>query len=111
MLRYYFDEHVKSAISEQLQLRGVDVLTAQAAGRADREIPDEDQLAFAAGLGRVLVTEDRDFTHLAYSHQPHAGVVVLQHEVSIGEYIEFLEVLALATEGEEMQDKPQYYDW
>src|SRR5690242_19747706 len=104
MLRYYFDEHVKSAIAEQLQQRGIDVLTAQAAGRAGLQIPDADQLAFAASLGRVLVSEDRDFTRLAYTQLPHAGVVVLQRQVSIGEYVGFLETLALATEADDMRN-------
>lgn len=44
MLRYFFDEHVLGAIAEQLLARGVDVLTAQAAGLADRSIPDGDLL-------------------------------------------------------------------
>jgi predicted nuclease of predicted toxin-antitoxin system len=111
MLRYYFDEHVKSAIPEQFQRRGVDVLTAQAAGRAGKEIPDEDQLDYATSLGRVLVTEDRDFINLALWHLPHAGVVLLQRVVSIGEYVEFLEVLALTTDPDQMQNDLQYYDW
>ena len=39
MLRYFFDEHVKEVIADQLKLRGIDVLTAKDAGRANQEIP------------------------------------------------------------------------
>ncbi len=111
MLRYFFDEHIKSAIAEQLQRRGIDVLTAQAAGRAGIEISDEDQLAFAASLGRVLVTEDRDFILLAYTQLPHAGVVMLQRVLNIGQYVEYLELLARTSELEEMRDRLLYCDW
>ena len=88
MLRYYFDEHIKSVIAEQLERRGVDVLTAQVAGRAGIGIPDEEQLAFAASIDRMLVTEDRDFISLAYGALPHASVVLLQRALSIGDYVE-----------------------
>ena len=90
MLHYYFDEHIKHVIAEQLERRGIDVLTAQVAGRAGIGISDEELLDFAASLGRVLVTEDRDFISLAYSQLPHAGVVLLQRALSIGDYLESL---------------------
>ncbi len=74
-LRYFFDEHMRAAIAEQLRARRIDVLTALDAGRANRRIDDADQLAFAAQEGRVLVTEDHHFADLAQSRKPHAGVV------------------------------------
>lgn len=111
MLRYFFDEHIPWAIADQLQRRGIDVLTAQGAGRANKEIPDEDQLAFAASVDRVLVTEDRDFIPLAQNQQPHAGIVMLQRPLSTGEYVEYLELLALTTEPHEMRNQLLYCDW
>ena len=45
-----------------LRRRGIDVLTAQDAGRCGT--PDPDQLTFAAAEGRVLVTFDTDFLAL-----------------------------------------------
>lgn len=54
MLRYVFDEHVAEAIGEQLKLRGVDVLTAKGAGRANQKIADVDHLAFAVDSGTLL---------------------------------------------------------
>jgi predicted nuclease of predicted toxin-antitoxin system len=111
MLRYYFDEHVKARIAEQLTLRGIDVLTAQAAGLANREISDAAHLAFAASRGRVLITEDRGFTVLAYAQLPHAGVILLQRPLSIGEYVEYLELLAQVTEPTELENRLVYCDW
>lgn len=76
VLRYYFDEHTKTAIAEQLRVRGVDAQTAQEAGRAGQGIPDSEQLAYATSQGRVLVTrEKREFPVLAYTQLPHAGII------------------------------------
>src|SRR5690242_16110870 len=77
-LRYYFDEHVHAAISSGLQARGIDVLTAQAAGRANKRIPDDEQLAYATARGLVIVTNDRDFIRLHREQIPHAGIIMLQ---------------------------------
>jgi predicted nuclease of predicted toxin-antitoxin system len=111
MLRYFFDEHIKSAIAEQLRQLGIDVLTAQFVGRAGIGIPDEDQLAYATSMGRVLVTEDRDFISLAHTQLPHTGVAMLQRALSIGEYVEYLELLARTTEPDEMRNQLLYCDW
>ena len=111
MLRYYFDEHLSDVIAEQLRARGIDVLTAKDASRANRAIPDDDQLAFAYANGRVFVTKDRDYIVLAYSHIPNAGVILLQRELSIGEYVEYLELAASCYEPEEMRDRLEFCDW
>ena len=111
ILRYYFDEHIKGPIARGLQSRGVDVLTAQEAGMADRALSDLYQLQYAASLNRVLVTEDRDFVRLAYALTPHAGVILLQRLLSIGESIEYLELMAQVTEPEEIHDQLVYCDW
>ncbi len=111
MLRYFVDEHVKESIADQLKLRGIDVLTAKDAGRANQEISDEEQLGFAAAQGRVLVTADRDFTVLAYTCTPHEGVILLQRRVDIGRYVEYLEAVSLIVDPEEIRDQFVYYDW
>jgi hypothetical protein len=49
---FLMDANVPQAITAQLRLRGVDVLTAQE--DASDQIPDEDLLLRAATLGRVL---------------------------------------------------------
>lgn len=111
MLRYFFDEHINGAIAEQLLVRGIDVLTAQDAGRAGKKIPDDQQLLFATAQGRVVVTEDRDFVALAYTQTPHAGIILLQRPLGIGGFIEYLELMAHVTEAAEIQDQLVYCNW
>lgn len=61
-IRYYFDQHYPGAVGQGLRQRGIDVLTAQEAGRCG--VPDPDQLAFATAEGRVMATFDTDFLAL-----------------------------------------------
>jgi len=113
VLRYFFDEHMNTAIADQLRMRGVNVLTAQEAGRAGQGIPDSEQLAYATNLGCTFVTkEKREFPVLAYQQIPHAGIIILQRDAGIGDYIEYLEYLAKTTEPEEIESQPPvYYNW
>ena len=62
--------------------RGFDVLTTEEAGRDTAS--DEEQLAFAAGAGRAILTFNiRDFAPLheqwRAAGRPHAGMIVSQH--------------------------------
>ena len=66
-IRFYFDQHVQGAVAAGLRQNGVDVLTAQEAGRCG--LSDPDQLAFAAAEGRVMVTFDSDYLALHQSGQ------------------------------------------
>lgn len=59
----------------------------------------------------MLVTEDRDFVVLAYSQTPHAGIILLQRSLSIGGYIEYLELMAQTTEPDEIQNQLVYREW
>jgi len=53
----YMDVHIPRAITVQLRLSGVDVLTAQEDGHA--EVDDTVLLDRATELGRVLFTQDK----------------------------------------------------
>jgi predicted nuclease of predicted toxin-antitoxin system len=110
-LRYYLDEHIDPAISQGLRLRGIDVLTTEEAGRAHQGLSDAEQLAYAAAQGRVLVTRDSDFVELASKQLPHAGIVLLRQKLSIGEYIEYLELFAQTTSPEAMRNLLVYCKW
>jgi predicted nuclease of predicted toxin-antitoxin system len=55
----YMDVQLPLAITEQLRLRKVEAITAQE-DRAAR-MSDPDLLDRASALGRVLVTQDKDF--------------------------------------------------
>jgi hypothetical protein len=75
----YLDEDVHSAVAAGLRRRGFDVLTTLEAGRSGTS--DGEQLSFATGERRVLVTFNRgDFARLhaeyASSGRIHAGIVV-----------------------------------
>jgi hypothetical protein len=71
-IRFYFDQHIPAAVAQGLRSRGIDVLTAQDAGRCG--LSDADQLQFATGEGRVTVSFDTDYLVLAASNVQHAGI-------------------------------------
>jgi uncharacterized protein DUF5615 len=71
-IRFYFDQHLPAAVTQGLRQRGVDVLTAQDAGRCG--LPDAEQLQFATTEERVMVTFDSDYLALAASGVAHAGI-------------------------------------
>jgi hypothetical protein len=71
-LRFFMDQHFPAPASRGLIRRGIDVLTAQEAGRCGS--PDADQLAFATSENRVLVTFDSDFLALHKAGVSHAGI-------------------------------------
>ena len=81
--RVYADENINRRLrrlTEALRQRGFDVLTAVEAGTLGQD--DDTQLAFAAALGRVLLTFNRrDFcrSHAAFlaTGRQHAGIVLL----------------------------------
>jgi hypothetical protein len=98
------DVHVPYAMTFELRLRGVNVLTAQEDGAgmlADAELLDR-----AAALGRVLVTQDADFLKEVARRQenalPFAGVIFApQLDVTIGQCVRDLELIARASDPED----------
>ena len=89
------DVHVPLAITTELRLRRVDVLTAQEDRAA--QFKDPELLDRALALGRVLVTQDTDFLREA-SHRhaqsiPFAGIVFIpQLDLTIGRSVADLEL-------------------
>lgn len=59
----------------------------------------------------MLVTEDHHFVALSQTRKPHAGVVYFPIKVDIGACVEYLELLALTTESDEMRDTLIYGKW
>lgn len=80
--RLYMDVHVDARVTRLLRERGIDVVTAQEDGAA--EFPDPDLLDRATHLGRILVTEDKDFLPLAaalqHSGQTFEGIVFVHRQ-------------------------------
>lgn len=77
MAALYANENFPLPAAVELRRLGHDVLTMQETGRADRAMPDEEVLAFAAAQSRILITLNRrHFVRLHDSGQLHAGIIV-----------------------------------
>ncbi len=78
-MKFYLDEDLTPAIAVALRKRAVDAVSAHEVGRTG--FGDAEQLAFAAGKGRCLVSANaRDFRRLGRDAieqgRPHAGIVL-----------------------------------
>jgi hypothetical protein len=101
------DQHVRVAATKGLRRRGIDVLTAYEDGRATAS--DEELLARATELGRVVFTQDDDFLAIAdqwrRSRRPFAGVVYAhQLHATLGQIISDIQLILEATTADEMRD-------
>ncbi len=106
-IRYYFDQHIHSAVTIGLRAHGVDILTSQDAGRCG--LPDTDQLAFATAEGRVLVSFDADFLGLAASGMPHAGIAWCPAlKYSVGRLIQSLLLVQGVLNSDDMRNHVEY---
>jgi hypothetical protein len=110
-VRLYMDVHVALAITEQLRMRDVDVLTSQT-DNATR-LDDSPLLDRATELGRILFSRDKDLLKLAADRQrgdrSFSGLVYAhQLRVSIGRCVDDLEVIAKATNPEEWVGKVMF---
>ncbi len=76
MAALFADENVHQGLVDALRTLGHDVLTAHEAGRANQKIPDADQLAYAANVGRVMLTNNRKHFHnLQRTFPGHSGII------------------------------------
>ncbi len=58
-----------------------------------------------------MVSQDRDFTRVAFEVSPHAGVNLLQRPLSIGQYVEYLELMAYVSEPGDVRNQLIFCDW
>jgi hypothetical protein len=105
------DVHVPAAVTRGLLLRNVDVLTSQLDGTT--ELEDPGLLDRASALNRVLVSQDEDLLAEATRRQrnniPFSGVFYAhQLGITIGGFIDDLEVLALCGEPEDYLNRVEY---
>ncbi len=109
-VKLYMDVHVDGAITEQLRLRGVDVLTAQEDGCALLE--DEDLLERAKALGRVMFTQDIRFWSMAGQWQAagrlFAGLLFGHQRKGVGVFVKDLEIVAKATDPDYWENVVEY---
>jgi len=107
----YMDVHVPRAITEQLRLRAVDVLTAIDDGSA--ELKDDQLLDRARIFERVLFTQDIRFKALAEDWQRQRRAfsgLIFGHQLqgTIGQYVKDLELIAKASDLPEWQNVVEY---
>jgi len=110
-VRLFMDHHVRSAITDGLRSRGVDVLTAYE-DRAHR-LADELLLERAIQLDRALVTEDADLLRIAEMWlaigREFSGVVYTHRlRLTIGEAVQDLELIAKLNEPKDMYNRVEY---
>lgn len=107
----YMDHHVKAANTNGLRKRGVDVVTC-AEDAADQS--DDDQiLARASRMGRVVFTQDDDFLALAdewlANGRDFAGLIYAhQLGITIGQAIRDLELIAKLMEPTDMKNRIEF---
>lgn len=95
------------AIAEQLRNRGIDAISAQEVHQ--RAIGDPEQLRFATNAGRIICTEDSDYTELASTEMPHAGIAYFPNAYpGIGYAVKALEVLSIEETAENMQNSLRF---
>jgi hypothetical protein len=106
-IRYFFDQNMHSAVERGLRNHGIDVLTAQDAGRCG--LDDPAQLQFATADGRVLVTHDEDFLVLAASGVQHGGIAwCYSRKYSVGQLIPMLVLLHAVYDSDGMKNRVEY---
>jgi uncharacterized protein with PIN domain len=106
-IRLYLDENLSPRIAEQLRLRGIDAVSVRDLGELGDS--DENHLARATRLGRILVTADADFLRLAAGGVPHAGVVFgVQADHSTGDWVKKLELVCFVYSAYEFEDHVEY---
>lgn len=76
------DENFPLPVFIALRRLGHDVVTALQAGQANRRIPDDLVLAYAAALGRAVLTINRqDFMRLHRRNPEHAGIILCTRDL------------------------------
>lgn len=106
-VQFFFDQHFPAAVAHGLRQRGIDVLTAQEAGRCG--LPDPEQLAFATAQERVVATFDPDYLALHRSGVAHAGIAWCPAtKNSVGQLIAALVLLHGVLNRDEMRNHAEY---
>ena len=106
-IQFYMDQHFPGPASQGLRRHGVDVLTAQEAGRCG--LPDAGQLAFATAQKRAMVSFDTDFLALHQVGVQHAGIAWCpEQKYGIGQLIQSLLLLHGVLDRDSMRDHVEY---
>jgi predicted nuclease of predicted toxin-antitoxin system len=103
-LRFYFDESVELAVSEQLAAGGLDVVSAHSLNLLGDADPNH--LKRATEMGRTLCTYDADFLRLANTGAKHVGIIYAhQQKASIGGWVREIRALHARRKAEDLTDQ------
>jgi hypothetical protein len=106
-LRFFMDQHFPAPAQPLARRHGVDVLTAQEAGRCG--LTDADQLAFATAEERVMATFDSDFLALHQAGVQHAGIVWCpEQKYGIGQLIQAVLLVHGVLDRDSMRNHVEY---
>ena len=110
-LQLYMDQHIPAAVTRGLRRRGVDVLTTEGDHAANWD--DEEILARATDLERIVFTQDDDFLAIGHHWQlagrDFAGIVYAhQLRITIGQAIADLELISKIMTAEEMRNRIEF---
>lgn len=102
-IRHHLDEDIARAVRHGLRLHGIDVTTAREANLLGAG--DDEQLAFAVGQQRVLLTCDVDFLVLASQGISHWGIVYAEkRRHGPGAIVRGVVSLAARSDADQMKD-------
>jgi len=105
-VKLYLDHDINYRIAEHLRAQGHDAIGAWEVGNA--ELPDQAQLEYAAGQGRVLVTcNTQDFVPLYlewWNARRHHSGIVTSEQLEFGEMLRRLLHLLETTTAVQMRD-------
>jgi len=106
-IRFHLNEHCDSDIAAGLRRHGIDVTTTPEMKLLGAT--DEQQIAFALTVGRVIFTKDSDYLRLDSSNVPHAGIAYCHQQTrSIGEIIDGLILIWEVYEPKEVVGRVEY---
>jgi len=106
-IRFHLDEHIHPGIAVGLRARGIGVTTTLDAGLSGADDPE--QLAYAFGEGRVVVTNDHNFTQLHADGAEHAGIVYCRRgKYSVGELLQAVILAHACYTAEEMVGRVEF---
>ena len=110
-VKFFMDVHIPRAVTIALRAAAIDVLTAQEDGSA--MLSDADLLLRATYLGRVMVSQDADMLRegreLLRQEIGFCGIVYgRQIDLTIGQFVESLSLIATATDAKEWQGQIAY---
>ena len=109
-IRLFTDEDVYGQVAPLLRAAGFDAVSTPEVGRLGRD--DSDQLAWATGEGRALITFNvGDFARLHHDWLGrtlhHCGVIVSQQR-PLGDLLRRLIHLGRTLQADDMQDRLEY---